>query len=251
MNKERWLVRLRFVTSSPVQFNYFLIAMYCWIMKMHTVCTRIHLIIHQSFSFTLQEPNIIMKVTLTHLHNRPTIVIPPKVFTNIHRELPCIGQGGFAHVYKFTHTKMKYEVALKHIRLLNTKLTPEKMTEVLSEISLHSKLIHRNIVRFLGKHSSENALTIVLEFVDISLHGWLQGCFNEKTPMDAYTPVLSYPLIYRYTLDILRGLNHLHSKNIVHCDMKCMNILVTNGNVAKVADFGLSTTVGYLFQETF
>lgn len=41
---------------------------------------------------------------------------------------------------------------------------------------------------------------------------------------------------------ILLGLDHIHSKNIIHRDMKCENILITGMkyDLIKIADFGIS-----------
>ena len=42
------------------------------------------------------------------------------------------------------------------------------------------------------------------------------------------------------TLDVARGLEHAHSRNVVHRDIKPDNILLTTSGVAKLADLGLS-----------
>ena len=42
------------------------------------------------------------------------------------------------------------------------------------------------------------------------------------------------------TLQVLRGLHHLHSQNIVHRDLKLANLLIDGDGVVKIADFGLS-----------
>jgi serine/threonine protein kinase len=50
-------------------------------------------------------------------------------------------------------------------------------------------------------------------------------------------------------LDIARALEHLHSLNIVHCDVKSSNIFLQHssggkGFVCKLADFGLAKLIG-------
>ena len=37
------------------------------------------------------------------------------------------------------------------------------------------------------------------------------------------------------------GLEYLHSKGVVHCDIKTANILVDKNYICKIADFGLTT----------
>ena len=50
--------------------------------------------------------------------------------------------------------------------------------------------------------------------------------------------------VRRYSRHVLRGLAYLHSKSIVHRDVKCGNVLVDEGGVAKLADFGASHRLG-------
>ncbi|XP_024372510.1 mitogen-activated protein kinase kinase kinase 3-like [Physcomitrium patens] len=52
--------------------------------------------------------------------------------------------------------------------------------------------------------------------------------------------VFDESLISSYTRQILTGLEYLHSKNTVHRDIKCANILVDSDGQVKLADFGLA-----------
>ncbi|KAJ6289781.1 hypothetical protein OIU78_025653 [Salix suchowensis] len=49
--------------------------------------------------------------------------------------------------------------------------------------------------------------------------------------------------VSNYTRQILQGLRYLHSCNVVHGDLKCANILVTELGRIKLADFGLSKSM--------
>ena len=46
--------------------------------------------------------------------------------------------------------------------------------------------------------------------------------------------------IVKYSIDFLSGLHHIHSKRLVHCDIKPTNILVSDSNDAVLTDFGLA-----------
>lgn len=51
-----------------------------------------------------------------------------------------------------------------------------------------------------------------------------------------------------YTREILRGLSHLHRHGIVHCDLKCKNVLLGSSGNIKLADFGCAKRVKDLKQ---
>lgn len=46
--------------------------------------------------------------------------------------------------------------------------------------------------------------------------------------------------VWDFAYQILLGVSYLHSKSIVHRDLKCMNILVTGEKIVKIADLGVS-----------
>ncbi|KAH8075707.1 MAP kinase kinase kinase [Aureococcus anophagefferens] len=62
--------------------------------------------------------------------------------------------------------------------------------------------------------------------------------------LSAHYGALSEPVVRRYTIHMLRGLEYLHAANIIHRDIKCGNVLVDEGGVAKLADFGASHRLG-------
>jgi serine/threonine protein kinase len=99
-----------------------------------------------------------------------------------------------------------------------------------NEVKIFSILDHPNITKYLDSEIIENTYFIYLEYVPGG---------SLKFIIDKYGP-LKENLIKKYLKQILDALEYLHSKKIVHRDIKCANILIdVKGNI-KFSDFGCS-----------
>ncbi|KAI5949910.1 hypothetical protein KGF54_005388 [Candida jiufengensis] len=72
-----------------------------------------------------------------------------------------------------------------------------------------------------------------------------QGHFNksfdqENLLSDIYSPNLTFKVSRKIFRDVLNGLQYLHSVGIIHRDIKPANLLVSENNVVKISDFGVS-----------
>ncbi|KAJ7111223.1 kinase-like domain-containing protein [Mycena epipterygia] len=153
-----------------------------------------------------------------------------------------IGCGGFGDVYRGIWHKT--EVALKVVRtgggVIPTSTAilreiEESHTSTASalikaadfELQIWSMLRHPNVLPFLGANHLDNRPFIVMPYMK---HG--NACeFLQNHPNHTPLPILR---------DAARGLLYLHSKNVVHADLKAANILIDNAGSAVLCDFGLS-----------
>lgn len=55
---------------------------------------------------------------------------------------------------------------------------------------------------------------------------------------DKFEGVLDERMVRLYTREILKGLVYLHNNGVVHCDLKCKNVLLSSSGNIKLADFG-------------
>lgn len=151
-----------------------------------------------------------------------------------------IGQGSFGSVYLALHAMTGELMAVKQVELPSvagaSQMDHKKtnMVEALKhEIGLLRELKHTNIVQYLGSNSDESHLNIFLEYVPGG---------SVATMLVNYGP-LGESLIQNFVRQILTGLSYLHSRDIIHRDIKGANILVDNKGSVKISDFGISKRI--------
>ncbi|GAV67172.1 PB1 domain-containing protein/Pkinase_Tyr domain-containing protein [Cephalotus follicularis] len=154
-------------------------------------------------------------------------------------ELRELGSGTFGTVY---HGKWRgTDVAIKRIKkscFTGRSSEQERLTvEFWREAEILSKLHHPNVVAFYGvvQDGPGGTLATVTEFM---VNGSLRHVLLSK---DRHLDRRKRLII---AMDAAFGMEYLHSKNIVHFDLKCDNLLVNLKDparpICKVGDFGLS-----------
>jgi len=140
-----------------------------------------------------------------------------------------LGKGAFGHVFCGLNLKTGEVVAVKQIR--KELVAPDKIPGILREIELLLDLDHENIVKLLDFEDTPEILYLVLEYIEGgSLYTISKkfGPFNED-------------LLALYMVQVLKGLEYLHSHHVIHRDVKGANILLSKQGVCKLADFGSCT----------
>lgn len=138
-----------------------------------------------------------------------------------------LGSGSFGTVYE-GFTDDGFFFAVKEVSLIDPG-NQQSLYQLEQEISLLSQFRHRNIVRYHGTNKDESKLYIFLELVT---KGSLASVYRKYHLRDSH--------VSDYTRQILSGLHYLHSRKVIHRDIKCANILVDVSGSVKLADFGLA-----------
>uniref|UniRef100_A0A6N2L190 mitogen-activated protein kinase kinase kinase n=1 Tax=Salix viminalis TaxID=40686 RepID=A0A6N2L190_SALVM len=137
----------------------------------------------------------------------------------------CIGKGSFGSVYKGYSKEHKLFFAAKGVPLDEDG----HICHLENEIAILKPLDHKNIIQFYGTERGGKMLYIFIAVRALE-QAYKDFRFDESQ-------------VSNYTRQILQGLTHLHSRNVVHGDLKCANILVTESGRIKLADFGLSKSM--------
>ncbi len=140
--------------------------------------------------------------------------------------LEVIGEGTYGKVFKAVDIKTRQLVALKSVKLENEK-EGFPITAV-REIKILRQLQHPNIVNMieivtdkqdaLDFRKDRGEFYLVFEYMDHDLFGLLDSGYLE----------LNSDQIASFMKQLLEGLHYCHSKNFLHRDIKCSNILINN-----------------------
>lgn len=90
------------------------------------------------------------------------------------------------------------------------------------------------LVQYYGSYVVNTSLWIVMEYCQYgALSSFLTGTI-------ASMPGYEDGLLRLIVKDIIRGLEHLHRNGVIHCDLKCANILVSKEGFIKIGDLGIA-----------
>jgi len=126
--------------------------------------------------------------------------------------------------------------------------------QALQECQLTCSLQHPNIVKAYEWFEDSKEFCLILEYIDKATY------FKEKIETNL-SPIKNEAKMKSYVSDILEGLIYLHSKNIIHGDIKLENLLLSSNEdqeagipTVKLCDFGLSRMIdketGKAYMET-
>ncbi|CEP18886.1 hypothetical protein [Parasitella parasitica] len=149
-----------------------------------------------------------------------------------------IGRGSFGRVYHAYNIATGEWFAVKQVDAVVTQsdkrnvALQEASDALYREILLLKDLDHVNIVQYLGYNLNmeEGHIYIFLEYVP---GGSISSLLSEYKFLDE-------SLTKFFTRQILQGLQYLHTRHILHRDIKGGNVLIDNDGVCKITDFGLS-----------
>lgn len=141
-----------------------------------------------------------------------------------------IGSGVSAIVYSGVYVPTGEAVAIKKLKF--KKLSGQKLQAFQRELGILATAVHPAILRFIGATDTA-PFSIVTEWMP---GGSLYHDIHQNHRLDLTDQTIAL-------FDIARGMRFLHSRSIIHRDLKTLNVLIDKDNRAKICDFGFSKQV--------
>lgn len=142
-----------------------------------------------------------------------------------------IGYGGMAEVFLAHDQLLDRDVAVKMLRdqFLSDK---ELLQQFQREAKSAARLVHPYIINIYDVVSDGSSQYIVMEYVDgVTLKEYMQ---EHKLGLNT---------VLEIGVRLADALEHAHSHNVIHCDIKPQNILLEKNLNPKIADFGIAKMV--------
>ena len=145
-----------------------------------------------------------------------------------------LGRGGFARCYEFICQDNNKVFAAKVISKQNLS-TPRQKQKLITEIKIHKSVHHDQVVAFEHNFEDNENVYILLEVCQ-------NQTLNELLKRRKRVSEIE---VQCYIIQLVKGLQYLHSHKIIHRDLKLGNLFLTDKMQLKIGDFGLATKLDY------
>ncbi|KAL8766070.1 MAG: hypothetical protein Q9209_007036 [Squamulea sp. 1 TL-2023] len=149
---------------------------------------------------------------------------PMKKYKNLNK----IGQGASGGVFTAYEVNTNRCVAIKQ---MNLEQQPKKDL-IINEILVMKDSKHKNIVNFMDSYLRQGDLWVIMEYME-------GGSLTDVVTFN----MMSEGQIAAVCRETLNGLQHLHSKGVIHRDIKSDNILLAMDGNIKLTDFGFCAQI--------
>ena len=149
-----------------------------------------------------------------------------------------IGISGMAVVFSAHDRQTGDTVALKMLRddIDDLGSFPALRTQFINEARALASLSHSGVVKLYDASLDKVPIYFVMEYVEsVTLKEYL----TKKK-------ILPQHEVIDFSMQILAALSHIHSKGVVHCDIKPHNILLMRNGKIKITDFGIARMPGVI-----
>ncbi|GAB6029041.1 Serine/threonine-protein kinase Nek8 [Chamberlinius hualienensis] len=142
-----------------------------------------------------------------------------------------VGKGAYGLVYLYKNKINGKEIIIKKIPA--NQLNPAEIQYALNEAEVLKMLTHSNIIQYYESFMENDSMVISMEYAP-------GGTLNQYL-IERNGSLLPEKRVLHLFAQIVLALHQVHSKNILHRDLKTANILLDQSkNIVKLGDFGIS-----------
>ena len=157
-----------------------------------------------------------------------------KMIINNYTIIERIGVGSYGRIYKVKKNNKIY--VLKEIPI-NKNVDNEKLESVKNEAEILSSLNNKYIVKYYESFYLSQNIYIVMEYCE---KGDLCTYMSERQKNKKQNYQFDEDFIWKLFIQISIGLYYIHSKKILHRDIKTLNIFLTKDLSGKIGDLGVA-----------
>lgn len=145
-----------------------------------------------------------------------------------------LSSSGMVTIYRAVRRSTASPVAVKALQL-SMRVPPEKVKRLLQEALTEAQLNHPNIVTVYDMNHQDDLLYIVMELITGTtllrrIESSEGGHMKPKETVDV-------------AMQLAKALEHAHGKDIIHRDVNPSNVIITEGDLVKLIDFGLAKSL--------
>ena len=143
-----------------------------------------------------------------------------------------LGRGSYGTVYTVKSNINSNIYVMKKMEL--NHLNPRQQVECYHEVSILKKVDHKNIIKYYSSFLEKETLYIIMEYAELG------DLYSLIKHYKKHSKHFSESDLWKISSEILTGLEYLHSHNIIHRDIKCLNLFITKDRHIKIGDLGVS-----------
>ena len=137
-----------------------------------------------------------------------------------------IGKGAFASVYGGINQKNGKIIAIKQIEMSKINKSKETYNNIRNEFFILSKINHNNIIKLIDYELTKNNIYFILDYCNGGNLSEYIKYYEKKEGK-----LLNENYIQKLLRQLIKGLEYMHNKNIIHRDLKLENILLNFNDI--------------------
>ncbi|CAI2385415.1 unnamed protein product [Moneuplotes crassus] len=157
------------------------------------------------------------------------------------KQLEKLGEGSFGTVFKVQHKKTGGIYVLKKI---STKgMSKEDLQDAEQEFEIHKTIKNDYIVKYESHFEDKGFICILLEYMD-------NGDVGQYLKKNCKDKLLAENQIWKIFIQTCLGVQYLHTRKILHRDLKTINLFLNQDMTLKIGDLGVAKEMSETHTDT-